>query len=83
VALTYTAVIWLIVTLSPPFQTTRMMGILLRDWDDSGNSEAKAVADLPPHVGWLVPVGGLVVMILVHALDVRRHGKALRKIEQR
>jgi hypothetical protein len=82
-ALTYTAAIWLIVTLSPPFQTTRMMEILLRDWDDSGDSAAKAVADLPPHVGLLVPVGGLVVMILVHMLDVRRHGKALRNIEQR
>jgi hypothetical protein len=83
VALTFTAVIWVIVTLSPPFKTTRMMGILLRDWDDSGNSEAKAVADLPPDVGWLVPVGGLVVMILVHVFDVRRHDKALRNIKQR
>ncbi len=83
VALTFTAVIWVIVTLSPPFKTTRMMGILLRDWDDSGTPEAKAVTDLPPHVGWLVPVGGLVVMIVVHVFDVRRHDKALRKIKQR
>lgn len=68
---------WSLATLVGPFETTRMLSILLNEWLPAmvdGTPRATVIADLiPPGAGWWAALGPLPVIALVWAIQAWRH----------
>lgn len=66
---------WIVATSVGPFQTSRLLAILLNEWlpaTVNGMPRAEVIADLLP-ANWWAAIALLPVIVLVWALEARRH----------
>ncbi len=76
-ALVIACLSWTLATVVGPFETTRMLTILLNEWLPAmvgDTPRAEVIADLvPPHARWWAAFGPLPVIALVWAITAWRH----------
>ncbi|WP_299564704.1 hypothetical protein [uncultured Mycolicibacterium sp.] len=68
---------WMLATTVGPFETTRLLDLLLTDWlpaEVGGRPRAEVLAELlSPGAGWLAALAPLPVIAVIWALEAHRH----------